>query len=377
MGFRVCHVSTFPPTQCGLATYVSDLICHQPQILPARCRIVYPGDHTENDPCIFRISIQKNEDYVAAASTINESYVDVVSLQHEFGIFGGSDGEYIMELVRRLRPPVVTTFHTVYCDMTPAKWRILNMLAKISSHLVVLTEQSKAIAVDKFGLPESKVTVVHHGVPEIKFISPTESALRKKLGRGPVFVSAGHIKPKKGHDVALRALAQLRSIYPDLRYLIIGAPQPQFDHESSYESFLSEAIARADLASNVVRINKYLDSDDFIAAIQAADIGLVTYRTRSQNSSGILPLILACGRPVVASDFEYARSIAMRSRGVFLVSMDDSRSVFDTLLHLAHETDRIRDLMLPIHQCARQWSWQAAAARYEIVFRNAASALPD
>jgi glycosyltransferase involved in cell wall biosynthesis len=329
---------------------------------------VYPGDRYDNDLSTIRIPLQNVAAYAFAADAINLSNFDVISLQHEFGIFGGTDGEFVLDLVSRLQIPVVTTFHTVYAKMPPSKRQILGSLAKISKHLVVLTDASKKIMIDLFDLPESKISVIHHGIPDIRFIAPEESALRKHLGRGPVFVSAGHIKPKKGHDVALAALARLRRIHPDLKYLIVGAPQPQFDREGSYESFLAEAIAQAGMQENVIRVNEYLCFEEFVQTIQAADIGLVTYRTALQNSSGILPLMVACGRPVVATDFEYAKTVANQAMGVFLVGVDNSEALFETLRDLTDDIERIRSLMMPAYFSARSWSWQQAARDYLAAF---------
>jgi glycosyltransferase involved in cell wall biosynthesis len=365
MPLRVCHISTFSPTQCGIATYVEELIRHQREVSPLRVRMIYPGDRLQSeDLCQIRIPLHEIREYSRATAEINEYRVDVVSLQHEFGIFGGSDGDNVLELTDKLEPPVVTTLHTVYARMSAGKERVLRALATHSKHLVVLTEESRKVLVLSFGVPETKITVIHHGIPSIRFSRPEETALRRTLGTGTVFVSAGHIKPKKGHDVALRALAKFRQNHPTFKYLIVGSSQPQFDRENCHEALLLGLIAREGLGDNVIRINKYLDRKEFVASIQAADIGLVTYTMAGQNSSGILPLILGCGRPVVATDFEYARSVASHVAGVRLANAEDPDAVYEAICELAGNLEHTRGLMLSAYYSTRQWKWCFAADRY-------------
>lgn len=335
--------------------------------------MIYRDDCLEQDSCQIRIRAQEPSEYSSSAAEINRHLIDVVSLQHEFGIFGGPDGVHVLDLVRNLRPPVVTTLHTIYPGMPVGKEAVLRELVVQSKHLVVLTEESKHVLVSLFGVPESKITVIHHGIPETVFRRPNQLSLRRTLGSGPVFVSAGHVKPKKGYDISLRALAQFRRDDPTFKYLIIGSSQAQFDRGNCYETQLKCLIEREGLEENVIRINKYLSRDDFIQNIQAADIGLVTYTMAGQNSSGILPLILGCGRPVVATEFEYARSIATRAEGVLLAKINDADAVYTIIRELVKNPKHVRTMMFPIYRSTPLWEWRYTACQYMQTYQAVAA----
>ena len=365
---RVCHISTFPPTQCGIAAYAQSLIEHQSTILPIKIRLHHEDDRPS---CVsdITIRIQQFTDYTQAAARLNEYGPRLVCLQHEFGIYGGLDGCYVLELARQLRVPLVTTFHTISGRMSQEKRLIIRELAERSSTSVVLSSESRDVLVS-MSVPISKVTVIDHGIPEVEFIRPEEAKLRRRFGSGLVLISPGHVKPKKGYPISLAALSLLRQVSADFTYLIVGTNQPQFHQYDHYEETLRELIRKQGLEKNVVRVNEYPPLESLIDMIQAADIGLLTYTATEQNSSGILPLILGCGRPVVSTAFEHARSISARVPGIFLARDADSAAVYECICKFIQNRDPVNSLMLPTYDSTRNWTWPSAANQYLRVFQR-------
>jgi glycosyltransferase involved in cell wall biosynthesis len=243
--------------------------------------------------------------------------------------------------------------------------RILNRCATV----VVLTEEAKETLVSHFEVPDTRIRVIRHGIPSVHFCYPEASNLRRDMGASVVFVSMGHIRPLKGHDIALRALSMYRQVDPDFKYVIIGTTQTRY-HSLGHADYLRSLIDQLHLDENVIWIDEYLSLDRCLEYIQAADVGLVTYTNPEQFSSGILPLILGCGRPVVATTFNCAKSVARHVPGILLADMDDE-VIFRKLVQITQDRDRMRSMMDASYAATRPWVWQQAAAQYQEVFEEA------
>lgn len=273
---RVLHISTFSPTQCGIATYTEDLIANLRNVASLKLKMQYEGDAPE--PGLFgAISVENQEDYSATAKAINSSQVEVVSLQHEFGIFGGPDGEYVVDFVRQIERPVVSTLHTTSALLTPHRRGILQEIARASQRVVVLNEESAAYVRSELSTAKDKVVVIRHGVPEVAFATPEMSPLRQQYNGALVLVSAGHIRPSKGYLVALAALSRLKARGVRFVYLILGRSQPQWDKTGVDQQQVEDLICELGLQEDVVWIRRYLEPDQLLQHIQAADVGLVPY----------------------------------------------------------------------------------------------------
>lgn len=367
----VSHISTFSPTQCGIATYTEDLIRHLKGIHPIRARLVY--DTEASQPGFDNtIDIGNADTYDRAIESINSSKTDLVSLQHEFGIYGGQHGEYVVRLAEGIKKPIVTTFHTVFAEMSISRRKIVESLLKSSKLVVVLTEESKTIVTSGFTVLPTKIRVIKHGVPYVDFVFPETTNIRKGSGTPLVFVSAGHVRPAKGYDIALRALALYSSHNPHFKYLILGTDQPHVDKGArEYRSHLWGLINELNLGDKVIWIDKYLDLEDLLQHIIAADIGLMTYTRPFQSSSGILPLVLGCGRLAIATSFDYAKSIVKQIEGIRLADMNNPCSVSERICEITQNRKEMHSLMRANYLATRGWVWENAAAQYEQVFTEA------
>jgi polysaccharide biosynthesis protein PslF len=369
----VCHISTFSPTQCGIATYTEDLIHHLKGVGSLKVRIIYDNEEPQSG-FDNTIVIGNINTYETAIESINNSGVDVVSLQHEFGIYGGDDGEYVVHLVERIKKPIVLTLHTVHGGMSSNRKQIIAKLTRKSNLVVVLTEESAEIASAQLHVLQTKIRIVRHGIPHVDFVLPEISKFRNKVNAPLVFVSAGHLRPTKGYEIALRALAKYHNNNPHFKYLILGTNQPQSKKGGNeYRIELRNLIKQLNLVDNVIWIDKYLDLHEFLQYILAADIGLVTYMRPYQSSSGILPIILGCGRLAVTTAFDYAKSAAKKVDGICMAEMNNPDSVFDKICEISQDRREMYSLMHANYQATRGWLWENVATRYEQIFNEASA----
>jgi glycosyltransferase involved in cell wall biosynthesis len=366
---QVLHISTFSPTQCGIATFTEDLIENLPDVQSHKLRMTYDGDST-CDGLFGVLALRDLRAYGQSVAAINKSRVDVISVQHEFGIFGGLDGEFIRELMDGIKRPIVVTLHTTSPDLSPHKQEILRHIVRASEMVVVLSEESAKFIRDRGGAAVEHVRVIRHGVPDVPFSYPEASAWRCQHVESLVIVSAGHVRPSKGYAVALAGLAKLRDQGIRFRYLILGKSQPQWDKSGAWGQELDDLIHRFHLENHVEWHRRYLDPAELCCWIQAADVGLVPYTESDQISSGILPIILACGRPVLATAFDCAKSISRSMGGVILTEINDPDQLCTRLREIAGHPDQLRAMMPTCYAQTRPWLWKYAAAHYDHAFRS-------
>ena len=231
--------------------------------------------------------------------------------------------------------------------------------------VIVLTEISKELLIKEFNLMDSKIAVIRHGVHEIPFISPKDSIIRTQINSELVFVTAGHLRPTKGYEFALFALAKFKKIKSDFKFIIIGTYQEQFDEGQSYKKYLEKLIIDLDLSNNIIWIDKFVSLEMLLDYFKAADIGLVTYTNQDHNSSGILPIILSCGRPVVATKFEFAITLnQFRNNGVYLAEVNDSESIFNVIAKITESNEYLNRIRLFCYSKSREWLWVHAGKQY-------------
>lgn len=372
LSFTVAHVSTYAPTQCGIASYAGDLVdalrgCRQAVVALDYGR----ARRAPEPPVVAGIAQHARRAYLEAARQVAAGPVDVVSLQHEFGIFGGPDGAYVLDLLRGCAKPVVTTLHTVSTDLSAARAAILDEVLERSARVVVLTEASAEACRSLWPHHAGRLRVIPHGVPAVRFRLPGEVPLRRRLAADWVFVGSGHTWRHKGYHHALIALALLEEEGLDFRFVILGAGQQQFGGAGDYEASLQRLAARLGIAHRIVRVPEFLPKRRMLDWFAAADAGLVTYTRASHNSSGVLPAILACGRPVVATRFEYARAIAPSTPDLLLADIADPDDIAQRLRELVAHRRALPARMRRAHRQMQWRTWPKTAAMYRKVFLEA------
>lgn len=370
---KVAHVSTFPDMRCGIAFYVSDLMAALPTFEHRKYALHY-GKNLTND-AVDHADVSHPSTLRDLARAISLSDCDVVSLQHEFGIWGGVNGEYIFDFLDEITKPLVSTFHTTFrSNNRPAvQGSILRRLIERSAVSFVLTQNSRDTLCTALDLPRDVVSVIPHGVPDIPFVPlsftrphTSENAYTWKL------LSIGFFRPDKGLEETLNALSVLKSLGRDFQYVIAGSPQPQFIEQEKYSRELHELIAKLKLA-DAVRIDaRFLTRAEQIQLIQDSHAGIFAYQDPDQASSGTIPLVMATGRPVICTPFEFALAKKLEiGEGVTVAKDFSSTAIVEALTHLFCSTPDYVPSGIRLHARTRHWIWQAVGPTYATAFDRA------
>lgn len=383
----VCLVGTSPPRRCGIATFTDDLrkaLTDSGSNVPA-VQIALTdegGVYAYGPQVVFEIRADELDDYRTAAEFVNGAAVDVLCVQHEFGIFGGEHGGYVDELLERVRVPVVTTLHTVVPDPSPELRAATRRLADLSDVLVVLAEQAVDLLVDGCDVDRDKVRVIPHGVPLGPDLDP-ERAKEGILATGRrVLLTFGLLSPGKGVEVVLEALPAVVAEHPEVLYIVLGATHPHVlrrDGDAYRESLLAR-VAELGLRDHVRFVDRYVDLEELRRHLAASDVYITPYHGSDQIVSGTLAYAVGSGCAVVSTPYAYARELLAAGRGE-LVPFRDPEAMGATLGALLGDDQRLDGLRERARAHGQAMSWPVVGAAYrelfeEVVARHEARPLP-
>ena len=328
MPFRFAVLSTFPPRQCGIATYCYDLLTHLPSLAKPEVIAICEEQKKNTNPIGLCIEQQKRDDYLKAAVFVNQSKAQLVHIQHEFGIFGGPDGSYLLDFLAHLQKPAVTTFHTVLAKPDANKFKIMQKVAMQSSKVIVMAQRAKEILTEIYGITPEKIFTFHHGVPAP--VSATRQELKKRLnldGR-PVISTFGLLGRGKGIEYAIRAVAKAKELFPNLCYLIIGKTHPgvQRNEGEEYRHQLMQLTSSLGMENNIQFVDRFLDKEELVEYLTLTDIYLTPYIGQEQITSGTLAYAVGLGKAVISTPYIYAQELLSGGRGL-LAEFRDSDSI--------------------------------------------------
>lgn len=378
-------VSTFPPRECGIATFTQDLLFNlineNPEIKANVCAIDGNKDSSAYgclSPLIYPKSrvayIIKDTDqisFVEAAQKINASRTDVVNIQHEYGLYGGSWGRYILDFMDVLEKPIVTTLHTVMPKPPEEAKAVMREIYRMSAEVVVPGHVGVDILNKAYDLRPEKVRVIPHGVPDVPFISSERP--KKKLGFSRRFVlgSFGLLHPAKGIEFVLEALPKVIADNPAINvlYLIVGETHPNVvkNEGESYRARLKELIANLDLEQNVKFVDKYLTNRNLILHFLATDICVMPYLSRDQIVSGVLSQAVGCGKAIIATPYLHALDALADERGVILES-GSSDEIAEAITMLMRNDHLRREIEIRTYMYGRSITWKEVARKYKELF---------
>ena len=374
-------IATYPPRHCGIATFTRDLrtaLVGTAVEDPQRSPRVVALDHGRGDPRAYPPEVilrlrRDRQAYRDVGRELATARVEVVSLQHEYGIFGGPSGRGVLDLVEGLPMPVVTTLHTILEHPQPLQRSILVELVNRSARVVVMSELGRRRMRNIYSVPDAKLAVVLHGVPVIPRIDPSESRRRLGLPDEPMLLSFGLLGPHKRLEAVIEALAQIRHQAPPARFVILGATHPEVRrrHGERYRRALVEQVERLGLTDQVTFVDRYVEPDELIAWLQACDIFITPYGNAEQVASGTLSLAAAAGRACVSTPYEHARELLADGRGA-LVPFDDVSALAARLADLLTDDDLRRSLGARAHTYAASMAWPVVAAQYATLFAEVA-----
>ncbi len=371
---RIALIGNYLPRQCGIATFtthLSEAIVAQAGTdscfaVPVNDR---PTGYSYPDRVRFELTERDLTSYQRAADFLNMSNVDVVCLQHEYGIFGGQAGSHILALLRDLRMPIVTTLHTVLEEPDAGQRYVLEQLATLSDRLVVMSERAVEFLTGIYRVPRSKVAMIPHGIPDVPFVDPNFYKDQFGVQGKTVLLTFGLLSPNKGIEHVLDALPRVLAYYPNLVYMVLGATHPHVKaHDGeSYRLSLERRAKSLGVESHVVFINRFVSQQELIECIGAADIYLTPYLNPAQIVSGTLAYTLGAGKAVISTPYWYAEELLAEDRGVLVPFADPAAIANQVIDLLGREADR-HAMRKRAYLYGRDMVWPTVARRYLELF---------
>jgi len=365
---NVAFLSTYPPRACGLATFTQDLVRELDKVdLLSRPRVIAVSDdqYSYSDRVMMELRQHDRDSYVSTADAINSSDIELLVIEHEYGIFGGKSGEYILNLVDRLQIPFVTTLHTVLPKPTRKQKKILKKLGEKSARVVTMANNTKPILEEVYHIDPSKVEVIHHGVPYR--IVPTREKLKERHGlAGRSVVSTfGLISPGKGLEYGIEAIAKVAKTHKDIIYLILGQTHPCIKRKSgeTYREKLIKLVDKYGINDRVRFVDKYLTKDEIIYYLQMSDIYMTPYLGKDQAVSGTLAYAVGYGRVIVSTPYSYAKEMLAEGRGL-LAEFRDAESLARQIRYVLDHPEEKKEMEQKTLSLGRTMMWPNVANHY-------------
>lgn len=371
---KIAFVSNHLPRKCGIATFSSDLLAAVATEHPeSQCFSVsvndIKGGYEYPDVVRFEIEEQDLPSYLCAADFLNISNVDIVCLQHEFGIFGGLEGGHILALLRELRMPVVTTLHTVLREPGADQRRVMQELISLSTRLVVMAERGRQILQDIYQAPPAKIDLIPHGIPDVGFVDPTYFKDQFGVEGNTVLLTFGLLSPNKGIECVLNALPEIVAEFPNVVYIVLGATHPNElrEHGEAYRLGLEILAKKNNIEKNVIFYNQFVDLDNLTEFIGAADLYITPYLNEAQITSGTLAYAFGSGKAVVSTPYWHAAELLAEDRGVLTPFGDAPAMAHEIIALLADETRR-NAMRNNAYRIGRDMIWSEVAQQYMASF---------
>lgn len=369
-------IGSYVPRKCGIATFTNDL--YNTIVSESKSdghRVIAMNNIPEgyNYPEEVAFEIQRNHlpDYQRAADFINLSNTDIVSLQHEFGLFGGLAGDYLFSLMGRVKKPIITTLHTIIREPNPDYRRSMEELIHYSYKLVVMTEMSKEILKDIYGVPEEKIELIYHGVPDVPFIADNQNKKLRYLDGRIVILTFGLLNPGKGIEFLLDALVPVVKKNPNITYIVLGATHPEVikSQGEKYRLTLERKVHDLGLENNVIFHNRYVTLDELCEYIIDSDIYVSPYISREQIVSGALTYAIGMGKAIISTPYWHAQEMLSDGRGI-LVDFGDVEVLSQSLLSFMSDPDTCQLMRKKAYEFGRQMIWKEVGRHYLKLFND-------
>jgi glycosyltransferase involved in cell wall biosynthesis len=373
---RIAFVGNYLPRQCGIATFTTDLCEAIAAQYPATC-FAAPVNDTEtgyNYPSRVRFELTEKDvdSYRRAADFLNINDVDLVCLQHEYGIYGGQAGSHILALLSGLHAPIVTTLHTVLRDPDAYQRYVLQEVAKLSDRLVVMSERASEFLQEIYGVSAEKINLIPHGIPDVPFVDPNFYKDQFGVAGKTVLLTFGLLSPNKGIENVIAALPAILAQFPDVVYIVLGATHPHVkQHEGeAYRLSLQRLAEEKGVADHVIFFNQFVALEELVQFIGAADIYVTPYLNPAQIVSGTLAYALGAGKAVVSTPYWYAEEMLADGRGI-LVPFRDPEALAGRVIDLLENGPERHTMRKRAYLFGREMIWSKVAQRYMECFEAA------
>jgi len=373
---RVAIVGNYLPRQCGIATFTTDLCDAIHAEYGATELLALPVNDTEEGysyPARIRFELSQDElaSYRQAADFLNFSNIDLVCLQHEYGIFGGPAGAHILELLRRLQMPAVTTLHTVLREPNTDQRMVMEEIVALSDRLIVMSRQSAEILQEVFHVPISKIDLIPHGIPDMAFTDPHFYKDGFRTEGKDVLLTFGLLSPNKGIENVIQALPTILSRHSNVVYMVSGVTHPHILRREGdkYRQHLQKLSRDLGVEANVIFRNRFVSPKELVELIGAADIYITPYKNKGQVVSGTLAYALSAGKAIISTPYLHAIELLDEERGV-LVPFDDPQAIAaKTIELLDHPTER-HAMRKRAYLYTRDMVWDRVAQQYMASFER-------
>src|SRR5271157_88244 len=367
---RIAVIGNYLPRQCGIATFTTDLCAAISAEYGTSRLLALPVNDTEDGydyPARVRWSLAQDDvkSYQDAAEFLNFNNIDMVCLQHEYGIFGGPAGSHILHLLRGLKMPVVTTLHTVLREPDPNQLMVMEEIAELSDRLIVMSQLSSQFLQEIFKVPCSKIDMVPHGVPDLPFLDPNFYKDRFGVEGKAVLLTFGLLSPNKGIENVIQALPQILSKHKNVVYMVAGATHPHILRREGdqYRARLQAMAQDLGVESQVIFFNRFASPEEMAEFIGAADIYITPYRHEEQVVSGTLAYALGAGKAIISTPYWHAIELLDDRRGA-LVPFQTPAAIASKTIELLN-TPAIRHAMRKrAYLFARDMVWKRVAQGY-------------
>ncbi|HEY6056500.1 MAG TPA: glycosyltransferase family 4 protein [Candidatus Limnocylindrales bacterium] len=369
---RTAYVATYAPHRCGIATFTADLAT---SVGAREIVALHPPDAPGPYPSEVRHLIRRDvrADYARVAAALDDCGVDVVSVQHEYGIWGGDSGAYVLDFVRALRTPSVATLHTVLRHPTLQQRRILSELVDASAATVVMSRSAASLLSHAYAVDPERLSVIPHGVPNLPLVAPDSVKPRLHLDGRLVILSFGLLGPGKGYESAIAAMPAVVRAVPSATYVILGATHPDLIHREgeAYRRKLESTAAALGVTDHVQFVDRFVGRIELGTWLEAADIFVTPYPNLEQIVSGTLSYAMGAGKAIVSTPYAYARERLARGRGR-LVPAGSSAALADAFIELLQDQGLRATLGRLAYQHSRGMVWSEVGAEYRRLFARVA-----
>ena len=374
---RIAFVGNYLPRECGIATFTTDLCGALATEYGAGRLFAIPvndPDSAYNYPELVRLEIDEEDigSYTRAADFLNFNGNDLVCLQHEYGIYGGSAGRYILALLRKLKMPLVTTLHTVLREPDANQRIVLEEIAQLSDRLVVMSELAAQLLRDVYAVPEGKIDVIPHGVPDLPFMDP--NYFKDKFGTEgrSVLLTFGLLSPNKGIENVIRALPSILARHPNVVYIVSGVTHPHIRRREGerYREELQALAAQLGVSDHLILNNRFVSAEELVEHVGAADIYITPYKQEAQVVSGTLAIALGAGKAIISTPYWHARELLAEKRGV-IVPFETPDAIAQAVIALLENDAERHAMRKRAYLHSRSTTWPKTARAYMASFQRA------
>lgn len=372
---NIVFLGTSLPRECGIATFTQDLLdqfehiqgFNKPRIIAINNNETY----SYQEQVMREIDQHNLSAYIDTADFLNSSDVDLLVIQHEFGIYGGESGEYLIPFVERLRIPYIVIFHTVLTKPSAKQRHIMNRIAKLSVKVVTMAQSTVKDLISIYGIDATKVTFIHHGVPDVT--TDTRAELKEQYGYAnrKILSTFGFLSPGKGIEYSIEAMRGVVKQHPECLYIISGKTHPVVKQEIGevYRHRLLDLVKEYDLNHNVLFIDKLLTQQEIIQSLVISDIYMTPYLGKDQAVSGTLAYGVGYGRVIISTPYRYAEEMLAEGRGL-LANFRDSASLEACILQLLNNPAKVKEMENRTLELGKTMLWSEVAKTYAALFQE-------